>query len=164
MYATYVIQRAVAAQFATRPTVRTVVTHLLTEQLKQSFRQHAFDLSKTYLVLTVDAEGKALSTQRYRLLIEVLLEHIARREPLNYRYYTAQDCFVAMSDTAPPAGGFTSIEPMRQIEPVLLDVMRLWQDSSARGARCVLESTCRHRHQPHALAGADDSGSTAGGH
>lgn len=129
MYATYVIQRAVAAQFATRPTVRTVVTHLLTEQLNQSFRQHAFDLSKTYLVLTVDAEGKALSAQRYRLLIEVLLEHIARREPLNYRYYTAQDCFVAMSDTAPPAGGFTSIEPMRQIEPVLLDVMRLWQDA-----------------------------------
>ena len=127
VYGTFAIQRAVAAQFATRPTVRGVVTQLLTELLTESFRQHAFDLSKTYIVLTVDAQGNALTTQRYRLLIDELLEHIASREPLNYRYLADDACFVAMSAPPAPPGGFTLIEPMTRIEPLLMDVMSIWQ-------------------------------------
>ena len=50
IYGAYLIQQAVAAQFATRPTVRSVVTQLLMEQLTQTYSQHAFDVSKTYVL------------------------------------------------------------------------------------------------------------------
>ena len=68
VYASHVVQRAVAVQFAARPTVRAVVTQWLTRQLAHSItlKQHAFDLSNTYLVLTVDAQGQPLATPRYR--------------------------------------------------------------------------------------------------
>lgn len=127
IYGAYLIQQAVAAQFATRPTVRSVVTKLLMEQLTQTYSQHAFDVSKTYVVLTVDAQGKPLVSQRYRLLLDVLLEHVATKEPLNYRYYSATECFVAMSTSVPPDAGFSSIEPMSKVEPLLLDIAGLWQ-------------------------------------
>ena len=127
LYAAHLIQRAVQAQFASRPTVRSVVTTLLMQQLTDAFSPHAFDVSKTYVVLTVDAEGKPLGSQRYRLLLDVLLEHVATRKPLNYRYYSATECFVAMSASVPPAAGFSSIEAMSKIEPLMLDVAALWQ-------------------------------------
>ncbi|MCW2099637.1 UNVERIFIED_ORG: hypothetical protein EDF86_0409 [Pseudomonas psychrophila] len=127
IYGAYLIQQAVAAQFATRPTVRSVVTNLLMQQLTQAYSQHAFDVSKTYVVLTVDDQGKALGSQRYRLLLDVLLEHVATGTPLNYRYYRATECFVAMSTSVPPAAGFSSIEPMSKIEPLLLDVSSVWR-------------------------------------
>lgn len=128
VYASHVVQRAVAAQFAARPTVRAVVTQWLTRQLAQSItlKQHAFDLSHTYLVLTVDAQGQPLATQRYRLLIDEVLEHVASRAPLTYRYYDDPTCFVAMSPVAPPVGGFVPIEPMSVIEPVLLELLNIW--------------------------------------
>ena len=127
VYAAHLIQQAVAAQFASRPTVRSAVTQLLTERLNTKFRQHAFDVNTTYVVLTVDDEGKPLGRQRYRLLLDIVLEHVANQKPLNYRYYSASECFVAMSEHVPPAGGFSAIEAMSAIEPVLLNVIAVWQ-------------------------------------
>lgn len=129
LYATQIIQQAVTAQFEFRPTVRSVVTQLLLTRLSQLFRQHTFNLAQTYVVLTVDGEGKTLASPRYRLLIDVVLEHVANKKSLYYRYYKPTECYVAVSASVPPASGFTSLEPMSAIEPVLLDVIEIWQAS-----------------------------------
>lgn len=108
---TRLLQQAVASEFALRPNLRSVVHQLLLQQLTEAFAPQVFDIFHTWLVHTVAPDGTALEQPGYRLLSNVLLEHIASQQPLNDDYYSGEECFIGvrtahsqMSLSRPSAG------------------------------------------------------------
>ena len=124
---TRLVQQAVAHQFFTRPGVRSVVGQLLLDQLNPAVQPRGLTLQHTYAVLTVGPDATPLAQPRWRLLLDLLLEHIASQRPLVYGGYTVDECFIAVSTIAPgPATVWRATEAMSQIAPLLQNVVEVW--------------------------------------
>ena len=118
------VQEVVASQFALRPNLRVVVRQLLLEQLNAAFAPQVFDIFHTWLVQTVAPDGTALEQPGYRLLSNVLLEHIASQQPLNYDYYSDDECFIGVRTAH---SQLSQIQPISRVVPLMRTVVQGWR-------------------------------------
>ena len=121
---TRLLQQAVASEFALRPNLRSVVHQLLLQQLTEAFAPQVFDIFHTWLVHTVAPDGTALEQPGYRLLSNVLLEHIASQQPLNDDYYSGEECFIGVRTAH---SQMSPVAPISRVVALMRNVVQGWR-------------------------------------
>ena len=130
------VQQAVHAQFASRPSLRTVVTQRLGDSLKEKFPDLRLTPSDLYLAVPRDGGGRTLQP-----LLHAALEHLADGSVPNLTSRDGLDCYVsdASGTRLNPALDLGVIESVIRELPLILHIAyqdalaTYWQQASDAG-------------------------------